>query len=179
MAIVVAQLGHSTDSFGPGEICSAAQNATIFAHQGIAHGDGFFRRCRRDKCVLREDSDGAGSEETRERGLARMREVYGWEVSDGPGDFFGYTVDHLFAEIWNRPGLSMRDRRLLLIGTLVGGGLNDVLDIQLPAALGNGELTPDDLREIVIFLTHYAGWPQGAKLNMQVEGIIAKFERSK
>jgi 4-carboxymuconolactone decarboxylase len=119
------------------------------------------------------------SDETRERGLARMREVYGWEVSDGPGDFFGYTVDHLFAEIWNRPGLSMRDRRLLLIGTLVGGGLNDVLDIQLPAALGNGELTPDDLREIVIFLTHYAGWPQGAKLNMQVEGIIAKFERAK
>ncbi|GAA3212935.1 carboxymuconolactone decarboxylase family protein [Actinocorallia longicatena] len=110
--------------------------------------------------------------EIRERGLKKMTEVYGFDVSDGPGDFFGYTVDHLFAEIWNRDGLSMRDRRLLLIGLLVGSGLNDVLDIQIPAALTNKELSPDELREIVIFLTHYAGWPQGAKLNMQVEKII-------
>lgn len=114
------------------------------------------------------------SETQRERGLKKMAEVYGWEVSDGPGDFFGYTVDHLFAEIWNREGLSMRDRRLLLIGMLVGQGLNDVLEIQLPAALHNKEISPDELREIVIFLTHYAGWPLGAKLNMQVEKVIAK-----
>ena len=42
--------------------------------------------------------------------------------SDGPGDFFGYTADHLFADIWNRPGLSDRDRRLLLIGMLADPG---------------------------------------------------------
>ncbi|NLV54094.1 MAG: carboxymuconolactone decarboxylase family protein, partial [Acidimicrobiales bacterium] len=49
-------------------------------------------------------------------GLETMADVYGWEVSDGEGDFFGYTVDHLFADIWNRPGLSRRDRRLVLLG---------------------------------------------------------------
>jgi 4-carboxymuconolactone decarboxylase len=111
----------------------------------------------------------------RERGLATMASVYGWpEVGDGPGDFFGYTVEHLFADIWNRDGLSFRDRRLLLIGLLVGRGLHDVVGIQLEAALANGELDADGLREIVILLTHYAGWPDGAKLNSQVEALIAK-----
>ena len=37
-------------------------------------------------------------------GLERMEEVYGFDMTDGQGDFFGYTADHLFADIWNRPG---------------------------------------------------------------------------
>ena len=112
------------------------------------------------------------TDDRRQRGLAKMSEVYGWEVQDGPGDFFGITVDHLFAEIWTRPGLSMRDRRLLLIGLLTGQGLQDVAEIQIGAALRNDELTPDELREIAIFLTHYAGWPSGAKLSMLMEKLI-------
>ncbi|MFC4906211.1 carboxymuconolactone decarboxylase family protein [Actinomadura gamaensis] len=118
-------------------------------------------------------------DERRARGLAKMREVYGWEIGDAPGDFFGITVDHLFGEIWSRPGLSMRDRRLLLIGMLAGQGLNDVLDIQIPAALESGDLGPDELREIAIFLTHYAGWPLGSKLSVQVETLIAKWEKGR
>jgi 4-carboxymuconolactone decarboxylase len=108
-----------------------------------------------------------------------MSKVYGWEVSDGPGDFFGITADHLFGEIWTRPDLTMRDRRLLLIGLLAGQGLNDVLDIQIPAALGNEELTPAELREIGIFLTHYVGWPLGAKLSLQIDGLIAKHQKKR
>jgi len=115
------------------------------------------------------------TDDKRQRGLEVMAQVYGWdEVADGPGDFFGYTAEHLFGEIWTRDGLSFRDRRLLLLGLVVGFGLDDVLDLQLGAALGNEELTPDELREIVIFLTHYAGWPKGAKLNTQVETTIAR-----
>ena len=64
-----------------------------------------------------------------------MEEVYGFEMTDGAGDFFGYTADHLFADIWNRPGLTDRDRRLLLIGLLIGSNQHDVLTIQVPAAL--------------------------------------------
>lgn len=113
--------------------------------------------------------------EKRRQGLETMAQVYGWpEVGDGPGDFFGYTVEHLFAEIWNRPGLSFRDRRLLLIGLLVGRGLHDVIPIQLDAALANEELGADELREVVILMSHYAGWPDGAKLNSQVEEALAK-----
>jgi 4-carboxymuconolactone decarboxylase len=123
-------------------------------------------------------TDGSGKfdglPEQRRRGLERMEEVYGFDMTDGQGDFFGYTADHLFADVWNRPGLTDRDRRLLLIGLLTGTGGADVLGIQVPAAHANGELSDEELREIVIFLCHYAGWPNGARLNSIVEDTIAK-----
>lgn len=116
----------------------------------------------------------AGLPERRRRGLRTMEQVYGFDMTDGEGDFFGYTADHLFGEIWQRPGLSDRDRRLLLIGLLAGQGAADVLGIQVPAAHANGELDDEALREIVIFLCHYAGWPNGARLNSIVEETIAR-----
>jgi 4-carboxymuconolactone decarboxylase len=114
------------------------------------------------------------TDERRGRGLERMSEVYGWDFQDGPGDFFGYTADHLFADIWSRPGLSDRDRRLLLIGMLAGQGAQDVLTIQVPAAYRTGDIDETALREIVVFLSHYAGWPVGARLNSLVEETIAQ-----
>src|SRR6266511_2233650 len=104
-------------------------------------------------------------DELRQRGLDRMNKVYGWEMPDQPGDFFGLTAEHLFGTIWNREGLSDRDRRLLAIGLLVGHGLFDLVDVQLESALRLGQLDEKALREIVIFLAHYAGWPKGARLN--------------
>jgi 4-carboxymuconolactone decarboxylase len=120
-------------------------------------------------------SDG---DERRQRGLEWMRTVYGWDVPTVEGDFVELTVDHLFGEVWAREGLSVRDRRLLLLGLLVGsGGLDDVIGLQLDSALAQGDLSDDDLREIVVFLTHYAGWPKGAKLNSAVEDRLARRER--
>ncbi|MEO6473209.1 MAG: carboxymuconolactone decarboxylase family protein, partial [Aeromicrobium sp.] len=112
--------------------------------------------------------------EARRRGLQKMEQVYGFEMNDMDGDFFRYTVEHLFGDIWQRPGLSDRDRRLLLIGMLAGQGAHDVLSIQIPAAHQAGELDDAALREIVIMLSHYAGWPIGARLNGLVEDTIAK-----
>jgi 4-carboxymuconolactone decarboxylase len=109
---------------------------------------------------------------TRQRGLDTMAQVYGFEMQDGEGDFFGYTADHLFADIWNRPGLSTRDRRLLLIGLLAGTAQHDVLGIQIPAAYGNGEFDEESLRELAVFLSHYAGWPAGARLYTLIEDTI-------
>ena len=117
--------------------------------------------------------------EPRRRGLERMEEVYGFEMTDGTGDFFRYTADHLFADIWSRPGLSDRDRRLLLIGMLAGTGAQDVLSIQVPAALASGDLDATALREIVVFLCHYAGWPMGSRINAIVEDTIAKAAKKK
>lgn len=113
----------------------------------------------------------------RRRGLLKMESVYGFDMTDGSGDFFGYTADHLFAEIWCRPGLTDRDRRLLLIGLLSGQGADDVLGIQVPAALANEEFDAEALREIVIFVSHYAGWPNGARLNSVVETAIARHQK--
>lgn len=112
--------------------------------------------------------------EIRRTGLEKMEQVYGFEMNDMEGDFFRYTADHLFGDIWQRPGLSDRDRRLLLIGMLCTHGAQDVLSIQIPAAYQAGELDEVQLREIVITVCHYAGWPVGARLNSLVEDTISK-----
>ena len=112
-------------------------------------------------------------EERRRRGLEKMSEVYGWEFQDGPGDFFGYTVDHLFADIWNRPGLYTSERRLLLVGLLAGAGSTTCWRSSSVRPTATASSTPRRLREIVVFLAHYAGWPVAARLNNVVEKILA------
>jgi 4-carboxymuconolactone decarboxylase len=114
------------------------------------------------------------SDDARQRGLDKMNEVYGWDMQDQAGDFFGLTAEHLFGNIWMREGLSVRDRRLLAIGLLVGHGLFDLVDVQFDSGLRTGDLDEQALREIVIFLAHYAGWPKAARLNSSVEGLIAQ-----
>lgn len=116
-------------------------------------------------------------DERRQRGLKKMSEVYGWEFQDGPGAHFAITADHLFADIWSRPGLSIRDRRLLLLGALTAQGLFDIAEIQLGAALRNEELDAEQLREIALFLCHYVGWPAGTTLDQKVGKVIAQEQK--
>jgi len=42
------------------------------------------------------------------------------------------------------------------------------------AVYQSGDLDADALREIVLMVSHYAGWPVGARLNSLVEETIAK-----
>jgi 4-carboxymuconolactone decarboxylase len=109
-------------------------------------------------------------DELRRKGLDKMNEVYGWEMPDMPGDYFALTADHLFGTIWSRPGLSMRDKRMMTLTCVTALGITDLAEIQVNAALHNGELTEEELKEMAIFLTHYLGFPLGSKL----DGVVTK-----
>ena len=117
------------------------------------------------------------TDDHRQRGQDMMRQVYGWDLEQVEGPFLEATVDHLFAEVWTQGSLTVKERRLLLIGAAVASGMEDVAGLQLDAAVRNGELDTDDLRTIVVFLAHYAGWPHAARLNTEVEAIIARTGR--
>lgn len=117
-------------------------------------------------------------DERRRKGLEKMNEVYGWEMPDLPGDYFAVTVEHLFGTVWTRPELAMRDRRLMLLAVLTAQGQDDLLEIQVNAALHNDELTKEELREAALFVTHYVGWPLGSKLNNAVERVLGKRKKA-
>jgi len=117
-------------------------------------------------------TDDVRTPDVRQKGLEMMSKVYGFELQDGPGDHFAVTADHLFADIWSRPGLSIRDRRLLLLGALTAQGFVDVAEIQIGAALHNDELTEEQLKEISLFLCHYVGWPLGTKLDSTIGKVL-------
>ena len=111
-------------------------------------------------------------DELRRKGLEKMNEVYGWEMPDMPGDYFALTADHLFGTIWTRPGLSMRDKRIMTLTVVTALGITDLAEIQANAALANGEISEDELKEMAIFLTHYLGFPLGSKLDGAVTKVV-------
>ncbi|MGC2653932.1 MAG: carboxymuconolactone decarboxylase family protein [Mycobacterium sp.] len=117
-------------------------------------------------------------DELRRKGLEKMNEVYAWEMPDMPGEYFALTVDHLFGSIWTRPGLSMRDKRIMTLSVVTALGLQDLSEVQVNAALENEELTEEELREMAIFLTHYVGFPLGSGLNGVVERVSAKRKKA-
>ena len=112
----------------------------------------------------------------RARGMAKMQEVYNFTVDPDAveGDFLAYTVDNLFGDVWCRPGLSVFERRMVTIGVLASLGKTDLLDVQFQSALDNGELTEDQVREVVVHLAHYVGWPLATDVNGAAERVIAR-----
>ncbi|CAN5814900.1 carboxymuconolactone decarboxylase family protein [soil metagenome] len=117
------------------------------------------------------------SEKTR-LGLETMDAVYGAGFSaampEGSNPMLDDTIDHLFGEIWSRPGLSVRDRRLLVMGATAALGRADLIEVQTRGALVNNELSPGELREAVLQLHYYVGWGNGTQVHNGVEAAIAE-----
>jgi 4-carboxymuconolactone decarboxylase len=78
------------------------------------------------------------------------------------------TDDVLFADVWERPGLSPRDRSLITVAALVALGRDAQLIGHLRRALDNG-LSRDQLAEAITHLAFYAGWPAA----MSAVGVLA------
>jgi 4-carboxymuconolactone decarboxylase len=68
------------------------------------------------------------------------------------------TQEVLFGQVWERPGLSKRDRSLITVATLIAGYRTNELPFHLKRALENG-ITTDELVEVITHLAFYAGWP--------------------
>ncbi len=69
-----------------------------------------------------------------------------------------YTERVLFGEVWDRPGLSKRDRSLITVATLIALYRTNELPFHLQRALDNG-VSRDELIEVITHLAFYAGWP--------------------
>lgn len=127
-----------------------------------------------------QPEEGPGRGSARARGIAKMQEVYGFSIdpADVPGPYAAATVDHLFGAVWTRPGLDVGQRRLLTIGALAALGQPDLLEIQFRSSLERGELDVDQIREVVLHLTHYVGWPLSTGMNASAERVIAQWEKA-
>jgi 4-carboxymuconolactone decarboxylase len=64
----------------------------------------------------------------------------------------------IYGEIWERPGLSKRDRSLIVVATLIALGRERQLEGHLARALANG-VTRNEIGEVITHLAFYAGWP--------------------
>jgi 4-carboxymuconolactone decarboxylase len=92
------------------------------------------------------------------------------------GDFASgmvhYTDKVLFDEVWEREDLSKRDRSLITVAALTALGKMDQLQFHLAFARQNG-VTDDELKEALLQLAFYSGWPNGMGATTVLKNIIA------
>ena len=68
------------------------------------------------------------------------------------------TDDVLYGDVWERPGLSKRDRSLITVAALIALNRPEQLRSHLQLARKNG-VTRDEVVEVITQLAFYAGWP--------------------
>ena len=64
----------------------------------------------------------------------------------------------LYGDVWERPGLSKRDRSLITVAALTAMYRTDQLPGHIERALANGG-TREEVGELITHLAFYAGWP--------------------
>jgi 4-carboxymuconolactone decarboxylase len=83
------------------------------------------------------------------------------------------TEDVLFGDIWERPGLSKRDRSLVTVSALMSLNRTEQLRFHIERALENG-LTQDELIETITHLAFYCGWPNAMNAMLIAKEIATK-----
>jgi 4-carboxymuconolactone decarboxylase/3-oxoadipate enol-lactonase/4-carboxymuconolactone decarboxylase len=106
-------------------------------------------------------------DERHRQGEAKRREVLGhaWVDKSATGrnafnaDFLDLITRYAWGEIWTRPQIDPRTRRVLVIGTLLALGQWDEFRLHVRAALTEGGFTPQDIKEILLQQAIYCGVP--------------------
>jgi 3-oxoadipate enol-lactonase/4-carboxymuconolactone decarboxylase len=89
-------------------------------------------------------------------------------------DFQNLITRYAWGEIWSRPGLDVRTRRTLVIGTLVALGQLEELAMHVRAALSSGELSADHVKEVVLQQAIYCGVPAANAAFRVIGEVIAE-----
>ena len=83
------------------------------------------------------------------------------------------TTDLLFGKIWERPGLSKRDRSLITVASLTALYRTEQLRSHVRRALDNG-VTKDEISEIITHMAFYSGWPTAVNAAQVAKEVFAE-----
>jgi 4-carboxymuconolactone decarboxylase len=84
--------------------------------------------------------------------------IPGQSIKDVAPKLAELTANVLYRDVWERPGLSKRDRSLITVATLVALNRTEQLKSHLHRALDNG-VTKKEIFEAITHLAFYSGWP--------------------
>lgn len=84
-----------------------------------------------------------------------------------------YAQERLVGTVWNRLGLSTRDRCLVTIAALIARGQSFALGYYTEKALDNG-VKPAEISETITHLAYYVGWPNAMAAIPPVGDVFAR-----
>jgi 4-carboxymuconolactone decarboxylase len=80
--------------------------------------------------------------------------------------------------LWERPGLSKRDRSLVTLAALIATYRPEQLESHLTRAIGNG-VTREEITEVITHLAFYAGWPAAMSAAQVAYTVLVENQQSK
>lgn len=123
-------------------------------------------------------------EQRRARGLDSLQTILGAPSAEATaelaarlerehGALGSFAIDFVMGEIWSREQLSRRDRNLVVLAILGALHQTNQLAYYVPGGIHNG-LTPEEIREIFIHLSGYAGFPRALDAMAEANRLLAE-----
>jgi len=120
-----------------------------------------------------------------ERGMKTRRKVLGDDWVDSAernktefnAEFQELLTRYAWDEIWNRPGLDHRTRRMIVIAQCAAMGRWEEFKLHSRAALEKGDLSQGDLKEVLLQTAVYCGVPTANTAFREVRDVIAELAK--
>ncbi len=119
-------------------------------------------------------------QQRRARGLETLKSLTGTddpqafadqlEADNGP--LASFALNFPLGDIWHRPGLSRRDRNLVVISILGTLHQTNQLAVYVRGGINHG-LTPEEIREILTHMCAYAGFPRAIDAMTVANQVLA------
>ena len=90
-------------------------------------------------------------------------------------EFAKLTKEFLFGDIWERPGLSQRDKSLITVTCLVALNRIEQVEYHLKKAFENG-ISREELVAAITHIAFYAGWPTAASGFSHLKKVIDQLQ---
>jgi 4-carboxymuconolactone decarboxylase len=90
-------------------------------------------------------------------------------------------LNFVFGEMWLRPGLGMKERRLVTLACVAFQDAPTPIMSHVYAALKSGDVSFQEMDELALHFAAYYGWPKGSYLNQVIaeqEARVQAEERS-
>ena len=127
------------------------------------------------------------SKDAYKRGMKTRRKVLGDEWVDRAertktafnAEFQELITRYAWDDIWNRPGLSHKVRRMLVIAMTAAMGRWEEYALHVRAALQSGDLDANELKEILLQSAIYCGVPTANHAFKEAREVIANLPKGK
>ena len=122
-----------------------------------------------------------------DRGMKTRRKVLGDEwvdraianTTDFNADFQELLTRYAWDEIWNRPAIPHKVRRMIVIAQMVALGRWEEFALHVGAALRSGDLTQDDVKEVLLQSAIYCGIPAANHAFKEARAVIESLGKAK
>ena len=125
------------------------------------------------------------TDDSYDKGMAVRRKMLGdaWvdrtlqNRTEFNAEFQEMITRHVWGDIWTRPGIDTRTRRFMVLSIMIALTAWDEFRLHVRSGLAQGDLTKDDLKEIILQATAYCGAPAGNRAMHEAEAAFKEAGR--